>query len=116
MLSSYTCADSQRYGISWPGWIMSGTVITSGQVQGLHDQDFIHNRKKLINPLDSPVRNLQFGGDICCLEHLGMVYNKFSYDEHGLSICSKNLPAKGMQLPLSASNFQQLSWRKDFRV
>jgi hypothetical protein len=83
MLSSYTCADGQRYGISWPGWVMSGTVIASGQVQGLHDQDFIHNGKKLINPLDSPVRVLQLGGDICCLEHLGMVYNKFSYDEHG---------------------------------
>jgi hypothetical protein len=37
MLSSYTCADGQRYGISWPGWVMSGTVIASGQVQGLHD-------------------------------------------------------------------------------
>jgi hypothetical protein len=84
MLSSYTCADGQRYGISWPGWVMSGTVIANGQVQGLHDQDFIHNGKKLINPLDSPVRVLQLGGDICCLEHLGMVYNKFSYDEHGL--------------------------------
>jgi hypothetical protein len=55
MLSSYTCVDGQRYGISWPGWIMSGTVIASGQVQGLHDQDFIHNGKKLINPLDSLV-------------------------------------------------------------
>jgi hypothetical protein len=86
MLSGYTCADGQRYGISWPGWVMSGTVIASGQVQGLHDQDFIHNGKKLINPLDSPVRVLQLGGDICCLEHLGMVYNKFSYDEHGLRL------------------------------
>jgi hypothetical protein len=86
MLNSYTCVDGQRYGISWPGWVMSGTVIASGQVQGLHDQDFIHNGKKLINPLDSPIQVLQLGGDICCLEHLDMVYNKFSYDEHGLRL------------------------------
>jgi hypothetical protein len=37
MLSSYTCVDGQRYEISWPGWIMFGTVTASGQVQGLHD-------------------------------------------------------------------------------
>jgi hypothetical protein len=65
---------------------MFGTVTASGQIQGLHNHDFIHNGKKLINPFDSPVRVLQLGGDICCLEHLGMVYNKFSYDEHGLRL------------------------------
>jgi hypothetical protein len=30
MLSSHTCADGQRYGISWPGWVMSGIVTASG--------------------------------------------------------------------------------------
>jgi hypothetical protein len=86
MLSSYTCADGQRYGISWLWWVMSRTVTAAGQVQGVHDQDFIHNRKKLINSLDSLVRVLQLDGDVCCLEHLSLVYNKFSCDEHGLRL------------------------------
>jgi hypothetical protein len=44
----------------------------------------VHNDKKLINPLDSPIRILQLGGDICCLEHVSLVYVKFQLDEHGL--------------------------------
>jgi hypothetical protein len=55
-------------------------------VSNLHNHDYIHNEKKLINPLDSPVRVLQLGGDICCLEHVGLVYNKFSVDEHRLKL------------------------------
>ena len=49
-----------------------------------HDEDFIHDGKKLINPLDSLVRVLQLEGDVCYLEHVGVVYNQFSADEHGL--------------------------------
>ena len=37
MLSSYICAYGQSYGISLLGWVMSGTVTASGQVQGLHN-------------------------------------------------------------------------------
>jgi hypothetical protein len=59
-------------------------------VTGLHDQDFIDNGKKLINLLDSLVRVLQLGGDICCLEHVGQIYNKFTYDQHGLRLKDKN--------------------------
>jgi hypothetical protein len=44
----------------------------------------VYNGKKLINPLDSPARVLQLGGDICCLEHVSLVYVKFQLDEHGL--------------------------------
>ena len=38
----------------------------------------------MINPLDSPVKNLQLGADVCYLDHMGMVYQNFSVDEHGL--------------------------------
>ena len=54
------------------------------KVRGLHDQDFIHNGKKLINPLDSAVKTLQLGADVCFLDHLGQVYQKFTLDQHGL--------------------------------
>jgi len=50
----------------------------------LHDQDFIHNGKKLINPLDSVVKCLQLGADVCHLDHIGQVYQKFGIDQHGL--------------------------------
>jgi hypothetical protein len=39
----------------------------------LHDQDYIHNGKKMINPLNSHVWLLQLGVNICCLEHLGLM-------------------------------------------
>jgi hypothetical protein len=40
----------------------------------------------LINPLDSPVRALQLGSETCFLEHIGLVYNTFTIDEHGLTL------------------------------
>jgi hypothetical protein len=48
--------------------------------------DFIHNGKKLINPLDSLVKVLQLGSDVCCLKHIGLIYNTFKFDEHGLRL------------------------------
>jgi len=75
-----------RRSIAWEGWSFSTPVSSDGDPTGLHDQDFIHNGKKLINPLDSPVRVLQLGMDICCLEHVGLVYNSFKFDEHGLKL------------------------------
>jgi hypothetical protein len=61
-------------------------VNRDGNIEGLHDQDYIHNGKKLINPLDSPVHTLQLGGDIAMLEYIGLVYNKYSIDDHGLKL------------------------------
>jgi hypothetical protein len=75
-----------RYELPWEGFVLSASVVHSGSVSGLHDQDFIHNGKKLINPLDSLVRVLQLGGDVCYLEHVSQMYNKFSFDEHGLRL------------------------------
>ena len=37
---------------------------------GLYDQDFMHNSKKLVNPLDSLVKTMQLGEDVCCLENI----------------------------------------------
>jgi hypothetical protein len=84
MLADYLSDSSERYRIPWDGWLMSACIDLEDRVFGLHDQDYVYNGKKLINPLDSPVRVLQLGGDICCLEHVSLVYVKFQVDEHGL--------------------------------
>jgi hypothetical protein len=86
MLEDYTSKVGSRYELPWEGFVLSASVVDSGSVSGLHDQDFIHNGKKLNNPLDSPVHVLQLEGDVCCLEHVGQMYNKFSFDEHGLRL------------------------------
>jgi hypothetical protein len=86
MVQDYTSKDGARYAIPWEGWMLSASVTKNGMVVGMHDQDYIHNGKKLINPLDSPVRVLHLWSDVCCLEHIGQVYQKFSFDDHGLKL------------------------------
>ncbi len=54
-----------------------------GESLSLHDQNFIHNGN---NPLNSHVRLLQLGAYSFCLEHLGLVCNKFMLDEYGLKL------------------------------
>jgi hypothetical protein len=55
------------YDISWTGFLLSACVDSDNAMAGFHDQDFIHNGKKLINPLDSPMRVLHLGADVCFL-------------------------------------------------
>ena len=86
MLGEYKSTDGQRLQVDWPGWIFSGKLDSKGNTSTLHDQDFIYNGKKLINPIDSPVRTSQLGYDVVTLTHLGLVYNKFSCDQHGLKL------------------------------
>ena len=53
-----------RFDLGWEGWPLSHAIVTAdGQTHayGIHDQDFIHNGKKLINSLDSISRRLQPG-------------------------------------------------------
>jgi hypothetical protein len=82
---------------------LSAGLDAKGGVHILHEVDFIQNGKKFINPLDNPIKTLQLGGDNCYLDHLGMVYNRFSYVHHGLKralrlaklgLYSKDLPSK----------------------
>lgn len=84
MLEDYKCSEGTRYGMDWPGWLLTARIVDRLDVSGLHDHDYIHNGKKLVNPLDSMARTLMLGGDLCSINHVGMVYNTFSYDEHGL--------------------------------
>ena len=86
MLQDYTNKSGTRYNVSWEGWLLSGLVIDNAGVVGLHDQDYFHNGNKLINPLDSPIRVIQLGCDVCCLKHVSQVYQKFMFDQHGLKL------------------------------
>jgi len=56
ILARYNSTDGQQLKINWLGWIFTSKVDFEGNVMGLYDQDFIHNGKKLINPIDSPIR------------------------------------------------------------
>lgn len=86
MLQDYLCDDvtKKRRSIPWVGWKLSVLLNADGESMGLHDQDFIHNGKKLINPLDSPAKTLQLGMDVACIQHIEGIYNKFKLEEHGL--------------------------------
>ena len=86
MLQDFTNLCGVRFNVNWIGWSLSGSVLDLGRVVGLHDQDYVHNGKKLINPLDSAMKSLQLGAYICLLEDIGQVYNKFTYDNHGLRL------------------------------
>jgi hypothetical protein len=66
MLKDYTSSVGTQFVIDWPGWVMTASFTSVGYVKILHNQDYINNGKKLINPLDSPVQVLQLGGDVCC--------------------------------------------------
>jgi hypothetical protein len=46
--------------------------------------------KKLINAIDSFVKTLQLGFDVVMLPHLGLIYNKFSCNQHGLKLEDTN--------------------------
>jgi hypothetical protein len=59
MLVDYLSDSGERYRIPWDGWLMSACIDSEDRVLGFHDQDYVHNDKKLINPLDSPVWILQ---------------------------------------------------------
>ena len=84
ILQDYKSKDGTHYKISWKGWFLYVKLEGDGCVLGLHDQDYIHNGKIFVNPLDSLVKVLQLGSDLVAFEHVGLVYNQFNSDEHGL--------------------------------
>ena len=54
-------------------------------IKGLGDQDFIHEHKKLINPLDHRARVMMLNNHIVHMNHLELVTNVFDKLEHGLT-------------------------------
>lgn len=86
MIEDYKAVEGIWLKVEWSGWFFSSSLDTVSDAKGFHDQYFIQNVKNLINPLDSPVRVLQLGGDVTLLKHVEMIYNKFTHDEHGLKL------------------------------
>ena len=77
MLEDYRKQEGVRLNVNWEGWLLSAGIDSNGDAYGLHDQDYIHNGKKLINPLDSRVWDLILGGDIALHEHIGWCITDF---------------------------------------
>ena len=50
---------------------MLARLNVAGDVWGFHDQDYIHNAKKLVNPMDNRVKLLQLGSNTIYFEHIG---------------------------------------------
>ena len=71
ILADLTSIGGNRFRIEWKGWKLSAKLHEGSRVTRLHDQDFIYKGKKLMNPLNSPVKTTQLGEDVCCLEHIG---------------------------------------------
>ena len=85
MLADYKNGLGTRFEVGWDGWVFNASLDDKGNATGLHDQDYIHN-KKLTNPLLSAVRILQLGGDLCLHGHIEQVFHEFRIKEHGLKL------------------------------
>ena len=86
MLEGYNFDKGDRLSVGWIEWLFTATKTNEEGIAGLHNQDYNHNRKKLVNPLDSPTRVMQLGSEVCLLKYIGLVYQKFTYDQHGLKL------------------------------
>ena len=84
MLEDFTNSGGNRFRIPWDGWYFSARILQNNDVYGLHDQDFVHNGKKLVNPLDLPSCHFILGNENATLNHIYLVYHSFSVDRHGL--------------------------------
>ena len=56
MLDDYISNVGSKFTVPWEGWLLSALLVEENKVVGLHDHDYIHNGKKLVNPLNSPIR------------------------------------------------------------
>ena len=81
--------QGQRYRLEHHSFIHSVKLcIVNGkaQIEGLADQDFIHDGKKLVNYLLHPSRILQIGAYKCHMNHLKLRLDNSSLTvhDHGL--------------------------------
>ena len=83
MLNDHNSTSGLWYQISWEGSSLTG-LYNGCNVIGLHDQDYIHNGKKLVNPLFSGRRELGLGNEYTSFGHARMVYHTFKVDDHKL--------------------------------
>ena len=85
VLKDYYSTIGMRYQILWEGWRITG-LYDGFKVTRLHDQDYIHNGKNLVNHLFIGRRDLIVGEELINFNHVGMVYDNFKVDNHKLKI------------------------------
>lgn len=66
------------------GWVFTSLMNVDGETTSLHDQKYIHNGKKLLNPIDSNACTLRSGGDLALHQIFCQVFNCFTIDQHGM--------------------------------
>jgi hypothetical protein len=74
--------EKGTYGLDTPSFIMAAE--TQRGLPLLMDQDFIHDAKKLRNPILNATRDLFWGQFIATKNHLKLVMTLFPKEEHGL--------------------------------
>jgi hypothetical protein len=67
----------RNFEVGWEGFDLKAQIDSHGNVTGLDDQDWIHNMKKLISPLDSLCRLLWLGPFVVRMEHLQKLHKQF---------------------------------------
>jgi hypothetical protein len=86
MLADFKSTVGTHLDIGCEGWMFTASLDEKGNARGLHNQDYLHNGKILINPLLSAARRLQLGGDLCLHQHIELVFEKFQFEDHGLKL------------------------------
>lgn len=67
----------------------------------------------MVNPIHSGVKTLQLGRDMAISGHLGLVYQKYTTDEHGMKL--EYVTKDGMQNWASAQYICQTKFRDFLR-
>ena len=85
-----TGSDGERYKLDSENFKLSGCVERreDGTIFCLNiaNQDYIHNGKKYINHLLHPSRQMNIGGHMAHMNHLELVRDAYSVQEHGLRL------------------------------
>lgn len=91
--------EGTRYSTGSPG-SLTGVVLGSGDVAQVHDQDYIHCSKKLINSSDSAVRSLRLGPDKQAnLSSLSVVLQRHSPSVHNMRATDSDRSQDAMDFP-----------------
>ncbi|MCO5558780.1 hypothetical protein L7F22_012367 [Adiantum nelumboides] len=83
MLFNYMDTPGSRFDIPWKGWPLSAKMVDNGII-GLHDQDFVHNGKKLVDVLNKVKRQFVIRDVWITLNHVLILNDAFFIDKHML--------------------------------
>ena len=81
-LANSTSRNGIQYKVNHENFSYIGKLVEVNSkkfVEGLSDQDFIHNGKKLVNHLMHPSRILSLGGNLCHMNHAQLLLDNSVY-------------------------------------